>query len=85
MNGDMMIKIMLNIVDEQIRKNDPPITKKTLNRLLALGHSEDIAKKMIAICVSKTMNTTLQTELPFDKEQFTRLLNRLPEFKTPGE
>ena len=40
-------KAILEVVENQIRENDPPETKKTLDRLLKKGYSKDDAMKSI--------------------------------------
>jgi hypothetical protein len=43
---------ILQVVDNQIRANDPPETKQTLDRLLSEGHSKEEAKRLIGCIVS---------------------------------
>lgn len=38
-------KIILQVVFNQLRSNQPPETKETLERLIAEGHSKEKAKK----------------------------------------
>lgn len=40
-------KAILDVVENQIRENNPPATKKTFDRLLKNGHSKDEAMKLI--------------------------------------
>ena len=39
--------LILEVVDNQIRDNDPPITKQTIKRLRRKGYSRKEAKEMI--------------------------------------
>jgi len=39
---------IMKVVDNQLRSNDPPQTGQTLKRLMATGHSEKEAKRLIA-------------------------------------
>ncbi|MGH7795482.1 MAG: hypothetical protein ACREQ2_11380 [Candidatus Binatia bacterium] len=43
---------LMEVVENQIRNNDPPQTGQTLKRWLAAGHSEKEAKRLIACVVS---------------------------------
>jgi len=43
-------KAILEVVENQIRENNPPETKKTLDRLLKAGYSKDDAMKSIVSC-----------------------------------
>jgi hypothetical protein len=40
------------VVENQLRNNDPPQTGQTFKRLIAAGHSEKEAKRLIACVVS---------------------------------
>ncbi len=38
-------KLLIEVVENQLRDNDPPITRETLQRLLAAGYSKSQAKE----------------------------------------
>ena len=42
---------IIEVVENQLRNNDPPQTGQTFKRLIAAGHSEKEAKRLIA-CMS---------------------------------
>jgi SOS response regulatory protein OraA/RecX len=44
-------KAILEVVENQIRENNPPETKRTLDRLLKKGYSKDDAMKLIGRAV----------------------------------
>lgn len=48
-------KQMLEVVDDQIKANDPPCTKKTFLQLQKQGCSKQEAKEMIAAVVLEEM------------------------------
>jgi hypothetical protein len=69
---------ILDIVDNQIRDNDPPETLQTLTRLKNAGHSEDEARKLIAAVVAVEIYDVLKQGRPFDPKRFVGALNKLP-------
>ena len=49
---DRVRKSFLEIVDNQLRANDPPQTKQTLDRLIREGYSENEARRLISCVVA---------------------------------
>ena len=45
-------KLILEVVENQMRDNNPPITNITFNRLLSEGYTEQQAKEKIAVIVA---------------------------------
>lgn len=74
---------ILEVVDNQLKANDPPETRKTLKRLTSEGHSEDEAKRLIACVVTAEIFDVLKKQKPFNLKRFVKALNALP--KIPGE
>ncbi len=74
---------ILEIVQNQIRDNDPPETKETLDRLIAEGISEEEATKLIACAVSTEIFHTLKHREIFTEERYVKNLKKLP--KLPWE
>ena len=68
---------ILKIVQNQIRDNDPPETKETLNRLKAEGISEEEAKKMIGCVVSTEIFNVLKYKEGFNRERYKSFHMRL--------
>ena len=69
---------IMKVVDNQLRGNDPPQTGQTLKRLMAAGHSEEEAKRLIACVVSAEVFDVLKQQRPFDLERFVKNLDNLP-------
>jgi hypothetical protein len=69
---------IMKVVDNQLRGNDPPQTGLTLKRLVAAGHSEEEAKRLIACVVSAEVFDVLKQQQPFDLERFVKGLDNLP-------
>ena len=73
----------LEVVENQIRDNDPPETRETHDRLVSEGISEENAKIYIAQAVCVEVWDTLKNQRPFDPERYVKNLKRLP--KEPKE
>jgi hypothetical protein len=71
-------KTILQIVDNQIKENNPPETKLTLDRLIKEGHDKIYAKKLIGYCILTEMNRMIKANEMFDNERFIKNLNNLP-------
>ena len=69
---------IMKVVDNQIRDSDPPQTRQTLQRLVADGHSEEEAKRLIACVVSAEIFDVLKQQQPFDLDRFVKALDKLP-------
>ena len=69
----------LEVVDNQLRDNNPPETRETLERLKAEGYSEEDAKVLIAQAVVVEAYTIMKTQAPFNLERFVRNLMALPQ------
>lgn len=69
---------LLEVVENQLRGNDPPETKKTYERLLALGKSESEAKQLLSYAIFVEMIDMLKEHREFDRARFAAELDRLP-------
>jgi predicted nucleic-acid-binding protein len=73
----------LEVVDNQLKANDPPETRQTLDRLIAQGISREEAKKYISQAVCIEVFNVLKHNATFDQARYVRNLQRLP--KEPQE
>ena len=69
----------LEVVENQLRDNNPPETRRTLDRLRAEGISEKDAKVLIASAIASETYQAMKFKMPFSNERFVRNLNRLPD------
>jgi hypothetical protein len=69
---------IISAVDNQLKANNPPETKKTLQRLIGLGYSEQDSKKLIAQCISVEIFRAMKFDESHDEERYKRNLNNLP-------
>lgn len=75
--------LILQVVDNQLKNNDPPETKQTYNKLIKEGFSESEAKQLIGCVVVSEIFDVLKKKEPFNQERFVKALNKLP--KLPWE
>ena len=76
---EIVSSAILEVVDNQLRDNDPPQTKSTYNRLIGLGYSDDETRRLIAFVVLSELNEMVKQMKPFNQRRFARALRRLPE------
>jgi hypothetical protein len=69
----------LEVVDTQLRDNNPPETRQTYDRLRAEGISDKNARLLIGSVIAAETYYIMKTEKPFDHKRFVRNLNRLPD------
>ena len=70
---------LIEVVENQLRDDDPPETRQALERLTAAGHSRAKAIDMIAAALLAEMNSMLAAGKVFDRARFKRRLDRLYE------
>jgi hypothetical protein len=80
---DIVMQQFLEVVNNQIRDNDPAETGQTLERLKKEGYSDQAARLLIAQCVASEFIELLHSDQPFDPQRYIDNLHRLPE--TPPE
>ena len=68
---------LLEVVDNQLRDNDPPETRETLERLMASGHTEQSAKERIASVVLMHVYDAMHDLKDFDGEKYKKDLAEL--------
>ena len=71
-------KAILEVINVQIRDNDPPETKQNLIRLQEQGFSEEEALKLIGYVVAAEVFSVLKENRQYDKEKYIAALNDLP-------
>lgn len=69
----------LEAVHNQLRDNDPPETRQTLDRLRKLNISERDAKLLIASAIAVETFEIMKHQKPFNRERFIRNLKSLPD------
>jgi hypothetical protein len=77
-DNDILGEQILEIVQNQLKANDPPETRLTFDRLLEEGYTEIQIKQMIASCVMVEIYDVLVSGKEFDEERYIRNLKKLP-------
>ena len=69
---------MLEVVDQQMRTGDPEETMQTYERLLKSGHSDEEARRLIAIVVGNETLRVIKENSPYQVKRFVQMLEKLP-------
>ena len=69
---------VMEIVADQLRGLDPPETKETFDRLVAAGHSEDEARRLIGCVVVSEIFDIMKNQKPFNAKRYAQALACLP-------
>jgi peroxiredoxin family protein len=77
-NPEQVRATLFEVIENQLRANDPPETQETLNRLVAEGHTRDEAVKLIACALVIEIYDVLKTQAPYDHARYAANLRRLP-------
>lgn len=71
-------RMILEVVENQIRDNNPRETRQTIDRLVGDGHSAKEARRMVATAVVVEVFHTMRDHQPFDRQRFLWNLAHLP-------
>jgi hypothetical protein len=69
---------ILEVVENQIRENDPPETRQTIDRLMGEGYSADEARRLVSTAVTVEIFHIMRDREPFNRERFLWNLAQLP-------
>ncbi len=70
---------ILEVVENQLRENNPPETRQTFERLLATGYSLQEAMEMIGSAVVGEIWAVLKENKPYDAVRFREALKKVLE------
>jgi hypothetical protein len=70
--------LLLQILNNQLKDNNPPITGATLNRLKEEGYSEADAKELMLDIVWAEIFTIMEQGEPFNLKRYENAMNQLP-------
>ena len=68
---------ILQVVDNQLRANDPPITKATYERLQSAGYKKQQIKEWIAAILLEEMYDVLKNHEIFNEDRYAKRLKGL--------
>ncbi len=67
----------LQVVDDHISSGDPPVTKATVDALVARGRSPGQAKSLVSAVVRAEMQAMMAESREFDDAKFSAALKKL--------
>ena len=70
---------LVEIVENQLRDNSPPVTRSTLTRLQSAGCSRNDAVHLIVCVLSAEIFEMLEVKRVFDAAHYANLLDALPD------
>jgi hypothetical protein len=76
-NPKRLKRAILEIIENQLRDNEPPETQQALNRLLAAGYSRQAAVEMIGAAVAAEIWPIIREKQPYDSERYVAALNKI--------
>lgn len=71
---------LLEVVDNQIKQDDPKCTNKTLARLVDLGFEEQVSKEMIATVLTEEIYVVMKYQETFNEKCYWKKMALLPEY-----
>ena len=71
-------KHIIEVVNNQLRDNDPPETNETLQRLISEGIPEKEAIELIGSVVCYEIFHVLKSNKPFNETRYVSALKKLP-------
>ncbi|WP_428354372.1 hypothetical protein [Methyloprofundus sp.] len=78
-NGQMAGEEIVQIVQNQIKDNNPPETSETLERLIKKGETRENAMRYIASVLSIEIFGALKHQEPYNNKRYLKNLKALPE------
>ena len=70
---------IFEIINNQIKNNDPPETTLTYNRLINEGFNEFQTMQMIGQCIAAELFDVIKLKKPYDEARYIKNLKHLPE------
>ena len=77
--SDFARQAIFEAVENQMRDNNPPITKETFDRLIADGFTKNEAMKLIGFALANEISEIMNSNQPFDEERYSQNLRNLPD------
>ncbi len=77
--SDIRRDAIFEAIQNQIRDNNPPITRETFNRLIAEGYSKNEAMKLIGFPLANEISEIMNNNQLFNEERYSQNLRNLPD------
>ncbi|HHU46939.1 MAG TPA: DUF1841 family protein [Bacteroidales bacterium] len=75
---EIMREQIFEIIENQLRDNNPPETKATYDRLIKRGFDDLQTRQMIAQCLVVEIFDALKYGKPYNNERYVKNLKALP-------
>lgn len=79
MENQRLKKLVIEVVDNQIKDNNPPSTKEAYEKLQEFGFTKTEAKERIASVVAEEIWYVMHENQPFNEKRFNEKLMNLIE------
>ena len=70
-------KLILEVVDNQLRENNPPVTKESYDKLIDAWYSAREAKEKIGAIVIEEIYDVMKENQPYDEKRYTQALRNM--------
>jgi hypothetical protein len=77
-DGQLAGEAIVEVIENQLADNNPPETRKTLDRLIKLGETRENAIRYIATALSVEIFGALKHQEPYNNERYIKNLKALP-------
>ena len=77
--SDVAQKAIFEAIENQMRDNNPPITKVTFDRLIADGYTKNEAMKLIGYALANEISEIMNSDQPFSEDRYSQNLKNLPD------
>ena len=75
--GNASAAPILEVVDNQLRENNPPVTKESYDKLIDAGYSAREAKEKIGAIVIEEIYDVMKENQPYDEKRYTQALRNM--------
>lgn len=69
--------LIYEVLDNQLRDNDPPIAKETIDRLQSEGYTESQAREKVAAILIGEIYDVMKNNEAYNNERYTQNLKAL--------
>ena len=83
--GQLAGEAIVEAIENQLRVNDPPETKRTLERLMSMGETRENAIRHLACALSVEIYEAIQNHSPYNEERYVKNLKALPKLPSDDE
>ncbi len=74
-----LTEAILAVVDQQMQDNTPPETRRTFERLVALGYAPEDARRVIGNVVAQEIFAVMQRGEAYNEQRYIAALQGLPD------